>query len=116
MKKEYPTESTCTPKANFRGAFNFVYEKQARILSVPVWLIAKKPVLCGFLLFEVSVEEALECLAVTSFVASHLVNGVVDMAKPAFVEKIRNTKENSNFFGTTFQSNQYELIIGFNIF
>ena len=52
----------------------------------------------------------------TSLVASHLVNGVVDMAKPAFVEKLRNTKEKSNIFGTTFQSNQYELIIGFNIF
>jgi hypothetical protein len=44
------------------------------------------------------------------------VNGVVDMAKPAFVEKLRNIKENSNFFGTTFQSNRYELIISFNIF
>jgi hypothetical protein len=69
-----------------------------------------------FSLFEVSGKQTLEGLAVASLVASHLVNGVVDMAKPAFVEKLRNIKENSNFFGTTFQSNRYELIISFNIF
>ena len=63
-----------------------------------------------------SLEEAFQCSTMSSFVASHFVDGVVDMAKPAFVEKVRNIKENNNFFGTTFQSNWYELTITFNIF
>ena len=68
------------------------------------------------LVLEISGKQTLEGLAVTGLVACHFMNCVVDMAKPAFVEKLRNTKEKSNIFGTTFQSNQYELIIGFNIF
>ena len=68
------------------------------------------------LLTEVSLQQPLEAPAVSCFVASHLVDGVVDMAKPAFVEKVRNIKENNNIFGTTFQSNRYELTITFNIF
>ena len=69
-----------------------------------------------FGLFEISLKHTLEGFAVASFVASHLVDGIVDMAKPAFVEKVHNIKENNNFFGTTFQSNRYELTITFNIF
>ena len=53
-------------------------------------------ILICFLFTEISLQETLECLAVTSLVASHLVNSVVDgvevMAKPYFLEKLNITR------------------------
>ena len=44
------------------------------------------------LLLEVSVEKTLKAAAVASLVASHFMYGIVDMAKPAFAEKLRTTR------------------------